>query len=585
MQWSYFAGAASLGALAAALAGPIASAPLPAQAGDGFEARCAAIGEAMRGGWPDASTRLVSATYRPAGTAPAQPGPPGMATAPTTLPAHCDLIGTMRERKGVDGQSYALRFHVRLPAEWNGRFLMEGGGGTNGVLGDAIGRSAGSVPALAQGYAVLSQDSGHDNATNSDPKRGGATAFGFDPQARADYGGASLPPVTLAAKALVARVYGKAPQYSYFLGCSKGGQEGMALAQRYPDLYDGIVAGAPGFALPRAALAEAWDTQQFAKVVQAKGEKLTLASLGASFSDADLGLVRKAVLDACDADDGLADGIVGAHAQCTSAKVVPMLKRAACTGAKADGCLSTPQIDALVAVHDGPKTSAGKPLYAGFPWDAGWSDTGWRIWKIGLAGGQVPSINVMMGVPALATIFTVPPKAPGVGPDAALAYATGFNFDADAAAIYATGGGFTRSGWQDIGARSSDLAQFRKRGGKLIVPHGVSDPVFSVSDTIAWWREVDRANAGKAASFTRVFPVPGMGHCQGGPATDRYDAFAALVRWVEQGQAPDRIEAAAGPMAPWKGRTRPLCPYPLVAVPRPGATDTERAENFVCAKR
>lgn len=584
MEWTHIAGATSLVALAAAFGGPsLVAAGAQEQE---FGGRCAALAETMRQAWPEQGTRITASGFRAAGPAPAQPGPPGMAPPPVTLPAHCEVTGTMRERQGVDGQRYAIRFHLRMPEAWNGRFFFEGGGGTNGELGSAIGRLSGDVPpALAQGYAVLSQDSGHDNATNSDPKRGGPTAFGFDPQARADYGGASLAPVTLAARALVTHFYGSAPKYSYFVGCSKGGQEGMALAQRHPELYDGIVAGAPGFALPRAALAEAWDTQQFAKVVKAKGEKLTLASLAASFSDSDLGLVRKAVLDACDADDGLVDGIVGAPGQCTSAKVVPMLERSSCGAAKGATCLSTAQIDALQRIHEGPRTSAGKPIYASFPWDAGWADMGWRIWKIGSADGRIPALNVVMGAPSLATIFTVPPKAPGATPDALLAYQLGFDFDRDAAAIYATGHGFSRSAWQDIGARSSDLSAFRKRGGKMIVPHGVSDPVFSVADTTGWWKEVNRKSRGRAAGFVRVFPVPGMGHCQGGPATDRFDSFGALVRWVEEGRAPDRIEASAGPISPWNGRTRPLCPYPLVAVPKPGAIDREKAESFVCAKR
>ena len=585
MRGIYVAGFASLGALAAVLAGP-SSGTAGAATPPGFDGRCAALGETMRQAWPEKGIRITASGFRAAGPAPAMPGPPGMAPPPITLPAHCEVIASMRERQGVDGQHYAIRFHVRLPEDWNGRFFFEGGGGTNGELGSAIGGLADPArPALAQGYAVLSQDSGHDNATNSDPARGGATAFGFDPQARADYGGASLAPVTRAAKALVTHFYGNAPRYSYFAGCSKGGQEGMVLAQRHPELFDGIVAAAPGFALPRAALSEAWDTQQFASVVKAKGQPVTLASLAASFSDGDFGLVRKAVLDACDADDGLADGLVGAHEQCTSAKVLPALKRSSCTGAKQDGCLSAAQIGALERIHQGPRTSAGKPVYASFPWDAGWSDMGWRIWKIGSPDGSIPPLNVVMGAPALATTFIVPPVAPGRGPDALLAYQLDFDFDRDAAAISATAPGFPRSAWQDVGARSSDLSAFRKRGGKLIVPHGVSDPVFSVSDTIAWWKEVDRANRGAAAGFARVFPVPGMAHCQGGPATDRYNSFGALVRWVEQGQAPDRIEAAAGPMSPWNGRTRPLCPYPLIAVAKPGATETEKAESFVCAKR
>lgn len=583
MRWTYLAGAATLATL---IAGCTATSSEPSTASANtqpFDARCAALGAAMTGSWPEKDTRLISAKYNPAGQISGMPAAPGAPAPAIDLPSHCELVGTMRERTGVDGQSYAIKFHLRLPEAWNGRFLFEGGGGTNGELGMAIGGSAGSTPALTRGFAVLSQDSGHDNAINSNPARGGPTAFGFDPQARAEYGGTSLPAVTLAAKAVLSNFYGRAPQYSYFVGCSKGGQEGMMLAQRYPEHFDGIVAAAPGFALPRAALAEAWDTQQFAKVVKAHGKPLTLDTLAGSFSNGDLTLVRTAILNACDADDGLVDGLVGNGAKCTSAKVVPQLQRVQCQGEKAEGCLSTAQVDALVQVHEGPRGTDGKPLYASFPWDAGWSDMGWRIWKIGVPG-MMPSINVMMGIPALASIFTSPPTPLQASPDVLFDYALKFDFTRDAAAVYATAPGFPNTAWHDIGARSSDLTAFNKRGGKLIVPHGASDPVFSLTDSIEWWREVDQAQGGKAADFTRVFPVPGMGHCQGGPATDKYDAFAALVDWVEGGKAPDRIIAAASPASPWPGRTRPLCPYPYVAKPKAGATNTESADSFTCER-
>ncbi|MCW3837649.1 tannase/feruloyl esterase family alpha/beta hydrolase [Sphingomonas canadensis] len=576
--------AASLAALACA-ACTATSTPVadtgggPAPAAD---ARCAAIAGKMNARL-GADTRITAAEYRPAGPMAAPPGPPGFAMPPVDLPDHCEIGGTINPRTGIDGQSYAITFRLRLPENWNGRFLMEGGGGTNGIVGEAIGRMAGGpVPALAQGYAVLAQDSGHSNATNSVAEKGGATAFGFDPQARADYGGASLAPVTLAARDIATEFYGKPPEFSYFVGCSKGGQEGMMLAQRYPDLYDGIIAGAPGFALPRAAIAEVWDTQAFASVVRAKGEEVTLASLAASFGNTDLAVARDAVLKACDAGDGREDGLIGAFEQCTSAKVLPELERRICTGAKQDGCLSRPQVDALIRVHDGPRNSKGEALYAGFPWDAGWADMGWRVWKIGSPDGRMPAINVAMGTPALAAIFTTPPTAPGATPVQALAYAMGFDFDRDAPGIYATGGAFTRSAWQDIGARSPDLAAFARRGGRMIVPHGVSDPVFSINDTIAWWNDVNGRSHGKAASFARVFPVPGMAHCMGGPATDQFNDFAALVDWVEKGKAPDRIDAKAGPMSPWPGRSRPLCPYPKIARPKPGATG-DTAEDFVCS--
>jgi feruloyl esterase len=166
-------------------------------------------------------------------------------------------------------------------------------------------------------------------------------------------------------------------------------------------------------------------------------------------------------------------------------------------------------------------------------------------------------------------------------PEAQLAFVRAFDFSRDAKRIYATDAQFLRSAWDDISARSSDLSRFRKHGGKLLVPHGVSDPVFSINDTLAWYREVDQRTEGAAASFVRVFPVPGMGHCGGGPATDQYDAFGALMKWVEQGKAPDQIIAQAGPATPWPGRQRPLCPYPKVARYK-GSGSVELAESFVC---
>nr|WP_243415057.1 tannase/feruloyl esterase family alpha/beta hydrolase [Altererythrobacter segetis] len=534
----------------------------------------------MKGAWPEADTRIDTAEYLAAGTqAPA--GPPGVSAPAVTLPAHCEIVGSMRHRKGVDGQNYALRFHVRLPEQWNGRLLFEGGGGLDGNLGSALGMIGFTKPpAISEGFAVVSQDSGHDARANNDPAHGGDAAFGFDPQARADYGGASIKPVALAAKALAERFYGNGPRYSYFVGCSKGGQEGMMAAQRYPTLFDGIVSGAPGFSLPRAALAEAWDTQQFAAVVRAKGEQVTPATLTRSFSGADLDLVRGAVLASCDADDGLRDGIVGAFRQCTSAKVLPELKRLTCGGAKQSGCLIPAQVEALERIHDGPRNSRGEPLYAGFPWDGGWSGRDWRGWKIGAADGSMPSLNVAMGSIALAAVFSTPPTAP----QDRLAYDLGFDFDRDAPKIYATGGAFRRSAWQDIGARSADLSAFRRRGGRMIVYQGASDPVFSVTDTLNWWDEVNARENGNAAQVVRVFPVAGMNHCGGGPSTDQFDAFTALLGWVEHGQAPDRIVAASAPGSPWPGRTRPLCPYPSIARPKSPDADPENAESFKCVR-
>lgn len=521
------------------------------------------------GAWPDPTTRIESAILRP------QSGESAAWT-----PAHCEVIGHLQARTGVDGQSYAVAFHLRLPVDWNGRFLFQGGGGSNGVLGDARGAVLffGGQVALSKGYAVVSQDSGHDNQRNALAEHGGDLSFGFDPTARANYGHASLKLVTDAAKAGLGAFYGRGPSHSYFAGCSKGGQEGMAVAQRYPDAFDGVLAGAPGFSLPRAAIAEAWSTQTFARLVASP--KPTARDLASVFSDEDLGLFQKAILAACDGDDGLADGLVGAFEACSTVRVRRQLKGVTCKGGKVEGCLSPAQIAAMARVFAGPKNRKGAPLYSDWPWDGGIAAPGWRLWTLGLNTPPLSAFNVTLGMGSLPAVFSTPPR--GMPDDKAkLAYAMAYDFDRDAAKIYALAPPFTRSAWEDISARSSDLTAFKARGGRLIVPHGVSDPVFSINDTLAWYREVDARFGGQAADFVRVFPVPGMNHCMGGPATDQFDALSALVTWVEAGQAPERIVARAGRDAPWPGRTRPLCAYPAIAI-YSGRGDIEDADSFSC---
>ncbi len=526
--------------------------------------------------WPDPTTKIESASWHAAGHEINSP------MGAVSLPAHCEVVAVMREHAGVDGQHYAIRFRLRLPEAWNQRFFFQGGGGTNGDIGDATGNIAPGAPtALARGYAVVSQDSGHDNARNSVAERGGAVAFGFDPQARADYGGTSLEPVAAASKTLIAAFYGTKPVRSYFVGCSKGGQEGMAFAQRYPDEFDGIVAGSPGFSLPRAALAEVWDTQAFASLIgQGKSaSSVDSSQLPATFSNAQFARVREAVLAACDADDGVKDGITANWSACDWPRVEARMLEQVCT--TAPDCLSRAQVDVIKRVYTGVKDSKGKSLYASWPLDGGIGSDGWRAWKIGPAGGKFPGINVAMGAPALAEVFTTPPTAiRGNGPDA-FEYALRFDFDRDAPKVEATDGTFRRSAWKDVSARSADLGAFRRHGAKMIVSHGVSDPVFSINDTVQWYRELDHRNGGKAASFVRVFPVPGMAHCAGGPATDQFAAFDALVEWVEKGAAPEKLLAKAGPASPWFGRMRPLCPYPKVARYK-GTGSLEAADNFRC---
>ncbi|HKS95812.1 MAG TPA: tannase/feruloyl esterase family alpha/beta hydrolase [Terriglobia bacterium] len=528
----------------------------------------------MKGKWPDATTHVLSAAWHAAGEQTRTP------MGPAVLPEHCEITAAMQDRVGRDGQHYAVRFHLRLPAAWNERFFFEGGGGTEGELGGAIG-SVGpdAPPAVSQGYAVVSQDSGHDNATNSVAEHGGAVAFGLDPIARANYGGASLKAVADAAKAAVREYYGRALQRSYFFGCSKGGQEGMAFAQRFPEEFDGIVAGAPGFSLPRAAVAEVWDTQSFESLVPAEKRTSDPRALAGTFSDAQFGKVREAILAACDAQDGLEDGITANFEACRWPQVKRELDKQQCSRGQSTGCLSEVQIDVLGRVLGGPKNSHGQSLYSDWPLDAGVGSVGWRAWKIG--GGAMPSINAAMGGPALAEIFTTPPTTVRADLSSALTFAEQFDFDRDAAKISATSADFPRSAWDEIAARSPHLEAFRAHGGRMIVTQGASDPVFSLNDTLAWFREVDRIEHGQAARFVRVFPVPGMAHCGGGPATDQFDSFGALVAWVEKAQVPGQIVAKAGHASPWPGRTRPLCPYPKVAR-YSGSGSIEEASSFQC---
>jgi feruloyl esterase len=200
---------------------------------------------------------------------------------------------------------------------------------------------------------------------------------------------------------------------------------------------------------------------------------------------------------------------------------------------------------------------------------------------MGSADGNIPALNIVLGGPSLALVFTTPPTEISGNPADAFAFQLNLDLSREAARIEATNAVFQRSAWQDMAARSSDLSEFRARGGKMIVPHGVSDPVFSIRDTLAWYGEVQHRNHRQAAGFVRVFPVPGMNHCAGGPATDTFDAFAALRDWVEKHQAPERIVASAGDTSPWPHRTRPLCPYPKVARYR-GQGDIENEGSFEC---
>ncbi|WP_235839996.1 tannase/feruloyl esterase family alpha/beta hydrolase [Derxia lacustris] len=499
------------------------------------------------------------------------------------LPAHCRVAGSIDPHTGpVDGKAYAIGFELRLPADWNGRFMFQGGGGTDGVVNPAYGAILGggaTTNALTRGFAVASTDGGHTAETAAIV---GGALFGLDPQARLDYGYNAVGRTTEIAKAVLKRFYGADAGHSYFLGCSNGGRQALVAATRFADRFDGIVAGNPGFNLPKAAVQHAWDTQAFASVASNDTDGKPIVA--SAFSTADMNLVAAKVVEKCDALDGLSDGIVNRFESC---KGVFDPAELTCTGAKTDSCLTAAQVTALGKVFDGPRNGAGAQLYADWPWDAGVGGFGWRIWKLGTSATSVPnSIIATLGGGSLPYVFTTPPtKVSGEG-TGVVDYLLGFSFDTDAPKIYATDVTYTTAAMTFMTPPNpSDLSAFKGHGGKLIVFHGGSDPVFSYNDTRNWYQSVAAANGGDAKAFARLFAVPGMNHCSGGPATDKFDMLAAIVDWVEGGKAPDSIPAAARPanadVAAFPNRTRPLCAWPKVAVYK-GSGDIEAAENFSC---
>ena len=499
-------------------------------------------------------------------------------------PAHCLVQGQFAERTGVDGRRYAIGFEMRLPQGWNKRFLHQANGGTDGVVQPALGDlGVLADDALSRGFAVISSDAGHraEDPANAAAGLVRGNLFGLDPQARRDQGHAAIGAVWTVAQALMARHYGAPPQRNYLAGCANGGRQAMVAASRYAERYDGILAGAPGFNLPRAALQHAWDIQRWQSVD---------GDLRRAFSPADMKLVADRVLARCDGLDLLVDGMVGDLKRCQQAFRLTDLQ---CTGAKTETCLSALQVQALGQSFAGPRNRSGQALYSDWSFDAGIGAAGWRTWKLEstIAPWDRLPIIATLGAASLAYVYSTPPARVVGTPAALLDYLARFDFDRDATRIFASDATFPESAMALMAppdAANPTLAALAQHGGKLIVYHGNSDPVFSVNDTLAWAERLQhKLGPAAAGAVARVFTVPGMGHCQGGPATDRFDALGALVAWVEEGKPPDRIVASVNPgnrelPANWSPqRSRPLCPWPQVA--RYAGGPVEAAASFRCA--
>jgi Tannase and feruloyl esterase len=505
----------------------------------------------------------------------------GLLVAGQPVPQHCRVTGFMYPRVGpVDGKNYAIKFEMRLPHAWNGRFFHQGNGGIDGNVATANGQFGGgpTTSALLQGFAVLSSDAGHDNAQVGGP------AFGLDPQARLDYGYQAVGKLTPMAKQALGVAYGKGPDRSYFGGCSNGGRHTLVAAARYSDDYDGYLAGAPGYNLPLAALANIYGAQRYASV--ATGDPATPAGLETAFTSAERKTLAAAVLARCDALDGATDGLVQATRTCQRKfdleRDVPT-----CAGARDGSCLSPAQKLAIAPIFSGATTSRGQPFYASFPFDSGIGGGGIAFWEF--------TAPLVLDSGAVGVIFKVPPSTAALtnGP----AFSLGLNIDQTLTELYATNATYTEAAMSFMTPPNAhDMNHIRHRGAKILVYHGVSDAIFSIDDSIAWYRGIDRSSGNRADEFARLYPVPGMGHCSGGPATDQADFITPLVQWVEQGIAPRALVATArGPgnaggvnadvPASWSAsRTRPLCPYPSTARYR-GKGDVEVAASWICTGR
>ncbi|WNW09946.1 tannase/feruloyl esterase family alpha/beta hydrolase [Pseudomonas sp. DTU_2021_1001937_2_SI_NGA_ILE_001] len=508
----------------------------------------------------DPRVQLLQARQVPAGELPkANPGRAaltGQALSKAAMPAHCLVEGLIDARQGSDGQAYGIRFELRMPQDWNGQFLFQGGGGMDGVVNQAVGaipfRGASSLPALNRGYAVVSTDSGHAGQDSSDAR------FGLDQQARLDYAYAAIGQVAREAKQLLAEHYGKGPQHSVFMGCSNGGRAALMAAQRFPTEFDGIIAGNPGLRLSRAAVAQAWDTRalEAAAPRTAAGEPI----LAQALTRDEQALVARRVLETCDALDGARDGSIDAMSQCHFDPA-----QLQCKSSGQAECLSATKVQALRKVFEGAKDSRGTPLYSDWPWDAGIASDGWRAWKLGTSDtGQPNARNATLAPNSLGYYFMTPPN-----PQLSLA---AVDFDRAAEAVAQTGAINDPTGTQ--------LSSFVANGGKLMVIHGNSDPVFSANDLRRYWDRLAKDNGGAQplGQWARLFMVPGMTHCGDGPALDDFDPLQALQSWQAEGKPPAQL-LVTGTAFP--GRSRPLCAYPQEAHYR-GSGDPQLAASFEC---
>jgi feruloyl esterase len=445
----------------------------------------------------------------------------GAATPFTDVPAFCRVAATLKP-----AAASTIRIEVWMPAAgWNGKFEALGGQGWAGTIGYGAMREA-----LKRGYAVSATDSGH---------AGGDAAFALERAALEDFAYRSVHEMAVKAKTFVNAFYGTAPRFSYFDGCSTGGRMALTEAQRFPDDFDGIIAGAPAnFTSHQAA--------HMMSIALAVHKDAANYIPPAKYS-----IIHGAVLEACDAGDGVKDGVLESPLSC---RFDPQVLQ--CTGEDGPACLTAAQVASARQIYAPVLSPRTKQVI--FPGLAPGSELGW-----GLLAGPQP-----LAFPREIYQYIVVQNPEWD-------YKT-LDLDADVARAEKAHGGI-------MDAVDPDLSAFFKRGGKLLQYHGWNDQAVAPANSVNYYQSVvDRLGGpSRVQSSYRLFMVPGMAHCGGGDGTSTFDALAALERWVERAEAPSQIPAsrvANGVV----NRTRPLCPYPQVARYR-GSGSTDEAANFVCS--
>ncbi|MEW5958158.1 MAG: tannase/feruloyl esterase family alpha/beta hydrolase [Chloroflexota bacterium] len=424
----------------------------------------------------------------------------------------------------------AINFEVwmPLPDTWNGKLYGVGNGGLSGGI-----KYGDMAAVLTQGYATVSTDSGHQSESLRE-----VDWMEDRPDLWVDFGFRAVHESTRYAKKIMEAYYGQGPEYSYFISCSGGGQQALASAQKYPADYDGIVAMAP-----MADPTRCWPKELYAWYLTSRGP-------GYDITDK-LEMINTAAIAACDADDGAEDGLIGNALTCDFDPASLL-----CAGDDAPDCLTAEEVDTVQKVYFGlPDPTTGEMW---FPGALPGSELGW--------GGHLANPFSMAQGYFRWMMFDDPDWDPA-------------SFDFEDPEDFATLiDGDARYG-PILNAYDPDLTAYNELGGKLILWHGLGDMGVSTGGTINYYNSVVEqvGSEEEAQEFVRLFLAPGVGHCGGGPGADSWDALGALEAWVEDGVAPDQLLATNK----GSGITRPLCPYPQVAM-YSGSGSTDDAENWSC---